>query len=359
MYIFWIGVGDRSSSGVGTSPNPALPPMIQHRPSIGRWTLALLLSPLLVLLCACDPRQLPESSEILAKQGLHSAAIDPTAERILIGSIQHGASLWQHQPATRKFNWNHHNETFSMVIAADFSADARRALTATPRTLALWDVDSGHNISHWAAPSEILAARLLPDGRQVLLGLADHSALLFDSEHGKIQRQFTLRERVISLDSSASGDLLISGTEGHNAQLWQRDNGQQLQSWPHRGAVQLVRLSPDGTVAFTVAKYDGAKFWDSLSGELRSEIPLGSAAVARGLAFTAATFSADGKQLLTGSSNRTVQLWQVEPLKKIKRWRIARRTGLAPRAATVLTLAFDTQGSYHAITADGMVHLLR
>ena len=90
------------------------------------------------------------------------------------------------------------------------------------------------------------------------------------------------------------------------------------------------------------------------------EIPLRATAVQRGLTFTAARFSADGSQLLTGSSDRRVQLWNSTTLTEIASWSLPKRKAWKPTGAAVLALAFDTATTgYYAVASNGLLHRVR
>ena len=123
--------------------------------------------------------------------------------------------------------------------------------------------------------------------------------------------------------------------------------------------VQLVKISPDGSLAFTMAKYDKAAIWSIASGTMLSNIPLASSAIRRGKLFTSVTFSDDAKYLLTGTADRVIQLWDIDTMSELKRWNTPRRDALSPTSAAVLSLAFGTEETYYAITSDGFAHQLR
>jgi WD40 repeat protein len=313
---------------------------------------------LLALLSGCF-NSAPGSRIEVAKQGLYSAVFSDDHSQLVVGSINHGGSLWALASNERRFNWNHKQGEFSQIVASAFSAEGQYAITATPQTMVLWNAESGQGINYWTAPSEILDIALTSNGNHALLGLVDHSAALFDVKNGGVTQVFYHDGRVNSVDTTATNTTVISGSDDYTARLWDASSGSELQRWQHQEEVQLVRLSPDGSLAFSMAKYDKAAIWDTHTGTLKAQLPLAKSAIARGKLFTTATFSSDNRYLLTGTTNQLVQLWSVDTMKKIKQWKATKRDPLSPTAATVLATAFGNNDTFYAVTADGFIHTLR
>ncbi|MGB5324186.1 MAG: hypothetical protein WBN40_02015 [Pseudomonadales bacterium] len=332
--------------------------MDSPRPAATRFTHWLCALAIVSLVAACAPPG-PEQSQTMAVQGLYSATFSKDAKLAIVGSINHGGSLWNFPANERKFNWNHKQGEFSQIIASAFSPDNAFALTAKPQTMVLWDLQSGAAVSYWTAPSEILDVDLLPNGDLALLGLVDHSAALFDVKNGGVRQVFYHDARVNSVAYDSNTARVLSGSDDFSARLWSASTGTELRRWEHADEVQLVEFSPDGKLAFTMAKYDKAAVWDTETGQLVNRIPLFASALRRGQTYTAAAFSIDGAQLLTGTANREIQLWDVSSMQRIKRWRMPRRHPTSPSTAAVLALAFGPQGNYLAITSDGMAYRMR
>ena len=326
-----------------------------------RPSLVLLSLPLFLI--ACSGGTPPESSFEYAVQGLYSAKLSDTGSLAIVGSINHGSSLWQASDNARRFNWTHQQGQLSEITNAAFSADLNYAITATPQTMVLWDAKNGASMAYWTAPSEILDIRLLPNAQLALLGLADHTAALFDVRNGGVKQVFYHQARVSSVDVNSRQSFVLTGSDDYNAKLWHLQTAKVLHEWPHKAEVQLVKLSPNGKLAFTMAKYDKAALWDTATGESKGEIPLATSALSRGLSFTAVAFSNNGDYLLTGTSHRTVQLWNTKTLTEVTRWIMPKRDAVAPTSASVLALAFNGGGaanpSYRAITSDGFIHELK
>jgi WD40 repeat protein len=316
-----------------------------------------LIASMLVLLSGCDGTPGPSKSWEVAEKGLYSAALSNDGQVSVIGSINHGGSFWHNQKFERRYDWNHSKGEYSNIIASGFSPEADYALTADHQTMVLWDTASGSAITFWTAPNEVMSVALTPNGEYALLGLEDYSAVLFDVKRGGIKRTFYHTDRVRSVALSTDGKIAITGSEDETAKLWDMNSGEELFSWQHTDEVVTVAISPKGDKAFSVAKYDKAVLWDAQTGKALGELPLKATAIKRGQMFTSAKFSENGNFLLTGNSDRTVQLWNTKTMTEVAHWQVNKRDPWKPTSASILALSFgEKQNEYYAIASNGFVH---
>jgi len=313
----------------------------------------------LLLLMGCGSSTPPIDRIEVAVNGIHGGALSGDGKHAIIGSVQHGGSLWRLSDGERLFNWNHGKDELSVLISADIEPSGNWAITAEAHTIVLWDMNTGSAARFWTAPGEVLDADLANGGRYALLGQADHSAVIFNVIDGGIVRSFSHEGRVRGVDLSKDGRLAITGSEDQTAVVWRVDSGEKLMTMQHQEDVQLVALSPDGRFAFTSAKYDRAEIWDINSAKTLHSIPLSKERIKRGLEVTSARFSDDSKHLLLGYTNQKVELWEVENSKLLKEWKLTKRNKWQPTGVSVIDLAFTSQTNrYYAIGSSGFIYLL-
>ena len=124
--------------------------------------------------------------------------------------------------------------------------------------------------------------------------------------------------------------------------------------------MRLVVLAPDGARALSVSKYDRAVVWDTSSGRELGSLPAFRARVTRGETWTAAAFSHDGTRLLTGTTDRRVQLWELPAVERRAEWEMPRREDWKRSGAYILAVGFGAaEGACLSVSADGFVHRLR
>ena len=320
---------------------------------------SLLLASLL-LINGCSGGNAPENSWENAVKGNYSAALSDNGALSIIGSITHGGSLWNTAENERLYDWNHRQGEFSNIIASGFSPDGLFALTADHQTMVLWNTTDGSPVTFWTAPSEVHSIDLSPNGNYALLGLADHSAVLFDVKRGGIKRSFYHTGPVLSVDLSNDGKIAITGSQDRSAKLWNMTSGEILFNWEHKDDVITVAISADGKRALSVAKYDRAVIWDTETGKKIGALPLKASAIKRGQAFSSARFSMDGLQLLTGNADREVQLWDTNNMTEIAHWTVPKRDPWKPTSASILALSFSpSPNEFFAIASNGFTHHLK
>lgn len=310
-------------------------------------------------LSACDNAEKPSDQWESAVQGHYTAALSSDGKYGIVGSIQHGASLWDMQRKERLFNWNHAKGQFTLLSAAAFSPEGRYAATASDRTIVLWEVATGEPVWFWTSPGDILGMALTPNGDYAALALDNHTAVLFDIKNGGVKRTFNHNEKVRSIAISADGSHLLTGSDDFIARLWDIQSAEVLKSWRHENNVITTALSDDGRYAFTAAQADQANIWDTNSGKQLSTLPIKKGSYIMGAAYTVARFSSNGQKLMTGTNSQLVQLWDVKTAKQLKRWRISKKEQWKPTSAAVLAVAFRGNNRYVAIGSNGLSYKLQ
>jgi len=313
-----------------------------------------------LLITACGSHDSPSERVEVAINGIHHGALSSDGQYAIVGSVQHGGSLWRLSDNERLYNWNHTKDTTSVFISTDFDPSNRWALTAEAHTIVLWDVSNGSATRFWSAPGEILDAKLAPDGRYALLGQADHSAVIFNTIRGGVVRSFTHEGRVRSVDLNADGSIAITGSEDRTSVIWDINSGQKILTINHDEDVQHVSLSPDGRYALSTAKYDRADIWDIHQKKILKSIPLAREKIKRGLEIVTSKFSDDGQQILLGYSNQLVELRETQSANLLKSWKLTKRKEWQPTSVSALDVSFSkTASSYYAIGTSGFIYSLK
>lgn len=298
-------------------------------------------------LSACSNEAEPTRTWEVAAQGVYTGAISPQGDMLIVGSLNHGASLWQAMEHKRLFNWSHQQGEFVELVAASFSPDGSRAVTTDPRTLVFWNTTTGEALNYWGTPGAVLAAAVLEDNRNVLLGLDNHSALLFDASNGQYGQTFMHKGEVGAL--SVQGDLFLTGSDDHTAALWRLGSDDALHTFQHGNPVRAVALSPSGRLSFTAAQGDLVAIWDNERGTRLHTLHDGLYHGA-----ISARFSNDERTLAVGYANRKVSLFNVSDGRLIKTWDPGTRHTMRATGAAILEVAFNAQtGAILAITGDG------
>jgi WD40 repeat protein len=305
---------------------------------------------LATLLGGCSSDDPPQKAWDLTAQGILTGTISEDASLALVGSLNHGGSLWRIVDRERLFDWNHRAGTFSAFVATALSPDGTRAVTAEPRSLVLWDAATGTALGFWASASTTRDLALAPDGRTILIGQEDHSAVLFDGITGNHLHTLLHDGPVNSVALATDGRTALTGSDDNTAKLWDTASGALKATFGGDSPVRLVALSPHAITAFTAGERDQVTLWDAAAGSRLHTLQPRNSGV------TTARFSADDSQLLIGFVNRRVELWDVSRGVRIQTWNPPARNRWRTAGSAVLAVAFTAQpGAYLALTGDGQL----
>ncbi len=274
-------------------------------------------------------------------QILKAVACSPDGRLILTGSIDRTARLWDASTGAELKVFTGHTDD---VTAVAFSPDSRLALTASQDSTArLWDLATGTQIGLFtvrakASMKGITSVAFSPDGRSILLGCWDTNTYLWDVQTTKLLRVFAGPLRftgfVSSVAFSPDGKTVLLGTGDNVSRLLNAATGLELQRFPapkqalpnnkfpplpsrvKEGNVWVtsVAFSPDGRFVLTGSRDRSAQLWDAATGK-----PLRRFAGHQG-DISSVAFSADGRLVLTGSDDGTARLWNVESGTEVRRF---------------------------------------
>lgn len=302
-------------------------------------------------LTACDTSKAPSSYYEYALQGAYAGDLSPSGDYAFVGSIHHGGSLWDAQANDRLFNWNHKKGEFTGILEAGFSPDNAFVATSDPHTIILWEVATGKALTFWSSPGKVLDIALTEQGNSAILGLDDHTAVLFDIKNGGIKREYRHDAPVFSVAVNQEHDLLLTGSGDFTAKLWRLSTGKLLHTREHFTQVKNTALSHDGTLALSASQSDKVHIWSTETGKIEKTIR------SKGMTYSAVQFSEDDSQLLTGTTTRLVQLWNLKNYQEKDRWHVEKKKPFKPTSATVLALAFNKKpGTYSALASNGLIN---
>ena len=160
----------------------------------------------------------------------------------------------------------------------------------------------------------IKSAVLAPDGRTIVTAAMDGTARLWDAATGIETAVFRGHEgSVTSAAFSPDGKTVVTASEDKTARIWDVASAREIAVLRgHQDAVHVAKFSPDGRSVITVAYNDSAMFstredtvrlWDSATGKQTATLRGHDGLV------TIATFSPDGRTVITSSVDKTVRLW--------------------------------------------------
>jgi WD40 repeat protein/serine/threonine protein kinase len=245
------------------------------------------------------------------------ASFSPDGGRVVSASLDHTARVWDARtgkPITAPLA--HARE----VLHAEFSPDGRRVITASmDKTAQVWDATTGQPVTPPLVHEDaVFPAAFSPDGRFVVTASQDKTALVWDAETGRpVTPPLQHSGKVWWATFSPDGKQVATASEDQTARLWDARTGAPVaQPLPHTQRVIYVAFSPDsrrivtatgesiltGFLEFKDAPGE-ARVWDVATGKALG-LPM-----PHKLGLWFASFSPDGRWVVTGSRDKTARVW--------------------------------------------------
>lgn len=253
-----------------------------------------------------------ETARIVQDNGIVVATVSPDGEHMVTATstsaIEDGFPVQV---------WNLKNQTRISTLVSNhwprpsmaYSPDGRYLAIAGVRRLDLWDVRNHRVLTNWPYGPSVLGTRgvaFSPNSELLAINHESHGRIKLvavDSLATVGEFQGHTNE-VLALAFSPSGQLLVSGSGDGTLRLWDIPQRRMITNRYLGDAPVCFSFAPDGkTVAAALDSRQRAMIFDASNAQTIREL-IGHANVV-----TAIAYSPDGTQLLTGSLDGTVRVW--------------------------------------------------
>lgn len=296
----------------------------------------------------------PLKSSTHSKGGALAAVIANDASLSVVSGISQNVTVWDLTQNTAKYHWSHQGEGNNLVVSLAIAYDNSYVVTSDREAFGLWNLTTGDPDGFWRIDeSNIRDIAVSNQGRGILVGRSNGKVMFFEPKTGRRLEFLGHQEKINSVDLSPNGFYALTGGNDYVAYLWDTRSGQVIYKFTHPSRVTMVALDPEGRYAFTADSQKLARIWDIQTGKEVSRLHY----FERQKIFSSARFSKDGKQLLTGSPTRRIDLWDVATGEKQQEWRVAPREGPQPQGAVVYAVGFLNEHSLISESSSGLAEV--
>jgi WD40 repeat protein len=246
-------------------------------------------------------------------RAVHALTFSPNGHLLAYGSSNDTVGLWDTQ--TKEHVAIFQGDSFYDVISVVFAPDGSLLASASHNTnVRLWDV-VGRKAS---SPVHVLqghtnfvrSVAFSPDGRQLASGSYDRTVRLWTVPQGApgpvLQHAYVVY--CVAFSPVVGSNMLASGCDDCIVRLWDVSGTKQqvlreLQG--HSRGILKVAFSPDGSQLVSGSYDRTVRLWNVASGKLLKTLTGHSKAV------TCVAFHPNGKQVASCANDKTVRIWTV------------------------------------------------
>lgn len=327
--------------------------------------------------------------EIVLQHGHHlevgAAAYSPDGTIIASGGESDAILLWDRHSGDLVKTLPGHTER---LVGLAFSPDGKwLASSSTDGSVKIWDYRSGqlihlltNHVGNW-----VRRVAFSPDSRLLAPAPYDGKLCIWDVTSGAVVQRLTMDGRVADVEFTPDGQSLVTVCREDSKpliQFWQLSSGKPSLTLNHSNVVSCISITKDGTRLASAGVGGRIRIWELPSGKLLHDIvneeknhitniefnPSGALVAATGDWVStvwetktarlrlelrgnedwinAIGFSPDGAEIMAGSSDATIRLWNAG------NGQLLRILDRRPPIIPVSSLAFSADGKLEAM---GMV----
>jgi WD40 repeat protein len=286
---------------------------------------------------------------------LTDVAFSPDGEFIATASEDTTVRVWEAKTGRNVATLAEHT---APVKSAAFTGDGRFVITTTSGAARVWDTKTWKLAAHLVGTDSLSPSTFSSPENLIIAVNADATATMLDAPTGRtVSEPQGYRRAVTGVVSSPNGKFIVRvmnprPVEGY-VRAWEVRTGQMRAQLGDSGNISGVSFSPLGQFvvaatgdSFTGYGYNRADVWDARTWETKPVAQLRG----HGDDVTSATFSPDGKFVVTASEDTTARLWEVSG------WRC--QTVLRGHAGPVRCASFSPDGRLILTAGDDGVALI-
>jgi WD40 repeat protein len=274
-----------------------------------------------------------------------NAGFSPDGKTILISQLNGTTLLWNIEE--KKIIDTFRNT--GRFTSAVFSRDGKTICTADGASVSLWDLEG--NLLNWYKIDDdagTIAAVAFSEKTNAIFAFSTDSVIRSFNIDGGLKREYKLPlngNDVQVLAFSPDVKSIFTYTSDKRSTLWSNNGSLQKEINLNHDSVTVAAYSKSGALVLIVTAREKASLW-TVDGTLQKEWDLQKQ---EGRTTTAGAISPDGTRIVTGSSDRTISIWNSNGTLV----KVTEKQGIeipissmhfTPKGDSILAYSFDDRG---------------
>ncbi len=242
---------------------------------------------------------------------VNAVAFSPDGQLLVSGSDDYTCKLWNVPLKQFISTFEHINDrSRSQIKDVVFSPDNKLIATAGV-DVKLWDVSSLTEIGTLEHGGWVLAIAFSSDGKLLATGDENGQVNVWDIQTRKIVAQLQGdSEYIAAVKFSADNRILAGAGYERKIKLWEVQNWERLGTLDNGSTASAISFSPDSNILASTG-YESVNLWEVNIGE-----KIAALTGPRGW-MNAIAFSPDGRTLVSGGDDETLQIWNITPFRSV------------------------------------------
>ena len=238
---------------------------------------------------------------------LESVAISPDGSKVATARVDEGVSIWDVSSGKRLHDWHQRDQGRNFVHVA-FSPDGKVLATTMTDSVGLWDVETGKLLGAIPVAAPLIALAFAPDGKTLSVGNGRSIVTICDVEQRKVRAECVGHTNQIwCVTYSPDSRMVASASWDKSVRLWDISTGQlRFKYTEHDDRVRWVSFSPDGRMVASISN-DAIVVKEIVTGTTVARLTeIGKQGGANALAF-----ASDHRTIVSGNWNNEIICWDL------------------------------------------------